>query len=166
MRLSGNTCLIARSLSDSPQVSVPRLASRPVHAIALQPVAKQSGEDGFMKLLSTLVLCVAIALTLASSPCAFAQATVSFAQLNGTILDSSGRAVAGASLTLRDMATNRTYTAVTSSSGFYLVPTLPPGQYELTVQNPGFGKYVRSGIMLSVGQTATVDVTLKVASVS
>src|SRR5205823_2732463 len=119
-----------------------------------------------MKLLSTLVLCVAVALTVGSTPRAFAQATVSFAQLNGTILDSSGRAVAGASLTLRDMATNRTYTAVTSSSGFYLVPTLPPGQYELTVQNPGFGKYVRSGIMLSVGQTATVDVTLKVASVS
>ena len=119
-----------------------------------------------MKLLSTLILCVAIALTAASVPRALAQATVSFAQLNGTILDSSGRAVAGASLTLRDMATNRTYTAVTSSSGFYLVPTLPPGQYELTVQNPGFGKYVRSGIMLSVGQTATVDVTLKVASVS
>jgi hypothetical protein len=69
-----------------------------------------------------------------------------------------------ATVILRDLGTNRAYNAVCNTSGFYLAPNLPPGQYELTVQNSGFSKYVQTGITLSVGQTATVDVTLKVAA--
>ena len=56
------------------------------------------------------------------------------------------------------------YNAVCSTSGFYLAPNLPPGQYELTVQNSGFSRYLETGITLNVGKTATVDVTLKVAA--
>jgi hypothetical protein len=96
-------------------------------------------------------------------PQLFGQATVSFAQLNGTVLDASGRTVAGATISLRDVSTNHTYNATSNASGFYVVPNLLPGQYELTAQNAGFAKYVRSGIVLTVGQTATVDVNLKVA---
>jgi hypothetical protein len=100
------------------------------------------------------------------TPHAVGQATISFAQLNGTVQDSSGRAVAGASVSLRDLATNQSYNATSNGSGFYVLPTLPPARYELTVQNQGFAKYVQTGIALSVSQTATVDVTLKVASTS
>jgi len=103
-------------------------------------------------------------MALALAQHAAAQATISFAQLNGTILDSSGRTIVGASVSLRDIGTNRTYNATSNASGFYVVPNLQPGQYELTVQNAGFAKYIQSGIVVSVGQTATVDVTLKVAS--
>src|SRR5262249_5025679 len=119
-----------------------------------------------MRLRYTLILWVTVVMALGSIPRAFAQATISFAQLNGTVLDTSGRAVVGASVGLRDLGTNRSYSAVSNTSGFYVVPNLPPGQYELTVQNAGFAKYVQTGIGLTVGQTATVDVTLKVASTS
>lgn len=117
-----------------------------------------------MKLRSTLGVCVVAVMAVCLAPHAFGQATVSFAQLNGTILDTTSRAVVGASVTLRDQGTNRTYNASSNASGFYVVPALSPGQYELTVQNAGFAKYVQSGIALSVGQTATIDVTLKVAA--
>src|SRR5215467_9026661 len=117
-----------------------------------------------MRLRSILALCSAVVLVLSLVPFSFGQATISFAQLNGTVQDASGRTVAGASVTLRDVGTNLTYTATSNSSGFYVVPNLPHGEYELTVQNSGFAKYVRTGISLSVGQTATGDVSLKVAA--
>jgi len=117
-----------------------------------------------MRLRSILALCSAVVLVLSLVPFSFGQATISFAQLNGTVQDASGRTVAGASVTLRDVGTNLTYTATSNPSGFYVVPNLPHGEYELTVQNSGFAKYVRTGISLSVGQTATVDVSLKVAA--
>jgi len=112
-------------------------------------------------------LLVAVTLLLTLGPLsvqALGQATVSLAQLNGTVLDEGGRTIAKASITLRDVGTNQTYTAMSNETGYYLVPTLPPGRYELTVVYAGFGKFVQTGITLSVGQTATVNVTLKVAA--
>jgi hypothetical protein len=119
-----------------------------------------------MKLRLMLVLGIIAVMALGLAPHAFSQATVSFAQLNGTVLDGSGRAIVGAAVSLRDLGRNRTYSAVSNTSGYYIVPSLPPGGYELTVQNAGFAKSVQTGITLSVGQTATVDVTLKVATSS
>ncbi len=109
------------------------------------------------------VLMVLLSASLLTLP-AFGQATVSFAQLNGTVLDEGGRAVVKASINLREMETNQSYTATTNDAGFYVIPALPPGRYELTVSYSGFGKSTHSGIVLSVGQTASVNVTLKVAA--
>ncbi|MGA9259358.1 MAG: carboxypeptidase regulatory-like domain-containing protein, partial [Candidatus Sulfotelmatobacter sp.] len=95
-----------------------------------------------------------------------AQATVSYALLNGTVTDAGGRPVAKATIAVRSLDTNQTFTSVSDDAGFYAVPSLPPGRYELTVNYAGFGKYTRTGVALSVGQTATVNVTLKVAAVS
>src|SRR3984893_6561406 len=108
---------------------------------------------------------LALAVLVFVAPPAFAQATISFAQLNGTVEDTSGRPIAKAQVTLREVDTNRTYTATTNDAGFYVVPTLTPGRYELEVQYSGFAKFTQTGIVLTVGQTATIDVTLKIASV-
>jgi hypothetical protein len=59
-----------------------------------------------MRLRSTLVLCVTVAVAACLVPRAFGQATASFAQLNGTVEDTNGRVVVGASVTLRDLSTN------------------------------------------------------------
>ena len=117
-----------------------------------------------MKVGRVSIVCFVLMLSLQLAPRAFGQATVSFAQLNGTIEDTSGRVVVGATVSLRDFSTNLVYNAASNSSGYYVAPNLPPGQYELTVQYKGFAKFVQTGIALSVGQTATVDVALKVAS--
>jgi hypothetical protein len=113
-----------------------------------------------------LSVCVILAAFAGLTPRLFGQATISFAQLNGTVLDASGRIVAGATISLRNLGTNQIHNATSNASGFYVVPNLLPGQYELTVQNAGFAKYVRTGIALTVGQTATIDVNLKVAGVT
>ena len=117
-----------------------------------------------MRFRSVLAGFVAVLVIACLSPQAFAQATISFAQLNGTVLDSSGRAVVRASVALRDLDTNQSYSATTNDAGFYVMPNLPPGRYELTVHYAGFAKYTQTGMALTVGQTATVNVTLRVAT--
>ena len=114
------------------------------------------------------VLSAALILVLTIGPLAVfpkslsAQAVIAAAQLNGTVRDASGAVIANAPVTLRSIDTNRTYMAMTDSSGYYIVPNLPPGPYELNVTYTGFEKFVQSGVRLTVGQTATLDVTLAV----
>jgi hypothetical protein len=95
---------------------------------------------------------------------AYSQASVSLAQLNGSVRDEGGGVIAKAAITLREVDTNLVYTAATNESGFYVLPNLPPGRYELKIAYPGFSNYTQTGIVLTVGQNATLDVVLKVAS--
>ena len=111
-----------------------------------------------------LTALVALLMVVLCSSLAFGQATVSFAQLNGTVLDTSGRAIVKASVTLHSTDTNQTYTATTNEAGFFVIPSLPPGRYDISASYTGFGKYTQTGISLSVGQTATINITLKVAA--
>ncbi|HKX33500.1 MAG TPA: carboxypeptidase-like regulatory domain-containing protein, partial [Blastocatellia bacterium] len=96
---------------------------------------------------------------------ALAQVTA-LAQLNGAVRDENGAIVAKATITLREESTNRSYAVVSNEAGFYLVPNLPPGHYQLTAESTGFGKYTQAGIALSVGQVATIDITLRVQAVT
>jgi outer membrane receptor protein involved in Fe transport len=98
------------------------------------------------------------------APHAFPQATVGFAQLSGTVLDSSGRTVAKASVTARNVDTNTTFTATSTGEGFYVIPNLPPGKYDVSASYSGFSRTTQTGIVLLVGQTASVNLTLKVAA--
>ena len=108
---------------------------------------------------------IVLLLTIVSlAPQAFPQATISFAQLNGTVLDSSGRTVAAAPVSARNVDTNTTFTATTTGAGFYVIPNLPPGRYDVSASYTGFSKTTQTGIALTVGQTATVNLTLKVAA--
>src|ERR1044072_8131418 len=107
-----------------------------------------------LSLILTIVLLTAGALSSAGS--AFAQAVIAVAQLNGTVRDSTGAVVPNASISLRNLDTNRAYTATSDSSGYYIVPNLLPGTYELKVSSTGFEPRVQSGVQLTVGQTATL----------
>ncbi|MGH9560891.1 MAG: carboxypeptidase-like regulatory domain-containing protein, partial [Terracidiphilus sp.] len=100
----------------------------------------------FLALLFALALCVSMLGVRSVS----AQATGN-AQLNGTVTDPSGATVAGAKIEVRNTATNATSTATTNQSGFYAVPNLPPGAYELTATASGFANY-REQFALAVAQ--------------
>jgi hypothetical protein len=113
---------------------------------------------------SWLLVIVAVAALVSLSAPSFAQVGTAGAQLTGTVRDASGGAVTKASVTLRDMDTNRSYNTMTNDSGFYVFPSVPPGRYELTVDATGFAKFTQSGIVLTVGESATSDVSLKVAA--
>jgi Carboxypeptidase regulatory-like domain/TonB dependent receptor len=119
-------------------------------------------KGGTMSARPALLAVLVLALIFACSGPVFAQITV--AQLNGSVHDESGGTVKNASLTLRGTATNAVYRTTSNDSGLYVIPNLPPGTYELTVAFTGFATTVEKGIVLNVGQTATVDINLKVAT--
>src|SRR5271156_6276993 len=110
----------------------------------------------------TLLAILVLVISLAGIYPAAAQITV--AQLNGTVHDESGGSVAHATVSLREMDTNRVYTTASNDSGFYVLPNLAPGRYELKISFAGFSNYTQTGFVLTVGQSATVDVVLKVAT--
>src|SRR5262245_48689713 len=98
-------------------------------------------------------------------PCAVWAQAVS-GTIHGVVRDPSDAAVAGATVTARNVNTNYMRTAVTTSEGDYRLPSLPLGTYTLTVEHPAFGQFVQEGITLHVDQQARVDVVLKVGNVS
>ncbi len=112
-----------------------------------------------------LRIALAIAIFFMCANSLFAQVGASLSQLNGTVVDQSDRSVAKAALTLRETETNRTYSTVSKENGFYVIPSVQPGRYELVVEAAGFSRTIQTGVVLTVGQVATVNVSLKLASV-
>src|SRR5688572_17417130 len=85
---------------------------------------------------------------------------------NGSITDSSGAVVAGASVKVLNPATGVELNATTTDAGVYRLPSLLPGTYKITVSAPGFKTAVRENVVLAVAQTLTVDFNLEVGAVS
>src|SRR6202162_5848129 len=112
-----------------------------------------------------LAVLVIVMICAAGTNALLAQGGGSGAQLNGTVRDASGAIVAKASLVVRETDTNRTYSATTTETGFFVLPNLAAGRYEVSATATGFAKTTRTGIVLSVGQVATLDIELKVAAV-
>jgi hypothetical protein len=83
------------------------------------------------------------------------------ATLKVTVNDQTGAVIPGASLTLKSTQTGVTRSDVTESHGLSVMPGIAPGGYELTVTAKGFGAR-KSAVTLSVGQTASLTVTLGV----
>src|SRR5713226_696346 len=84
----------------------------------------------------------------------------------GTITDPTGAVVPGVTVSLGNVNTGVALTAVTNSTGYYRVENLIPGQYTVTVEMKGFQKAVRTVFTLEVAQTATIDITLQLGSVT
>jgi hypothetical protein len=91
------------------------------------------------------------------------QATTS---LRGHVTDSSGAVIPGAQIKLTLAATGATRQGSTDANGEYQFLQLNPGQYTLTVSGGGFTSAEKRGMNLLVGQPATEDVVLTVASVT
>lgn len=83
----------------------------------------------------------------------------------GTVHDASGAVMAGVSITIRNEGTNIGRTVVTSASGDYSAPLLPPGVYEVSADVAGFNKAVFRNVQLQVNQTVRTDFALKLAAV-
>jgi hypothetical protein len=92
-----------------------------------------------------------------------AQARLTGADLSGTILDESGAALPGATVTVQSVDTNVTRTSTTDSQGRYLAAALSPGAHTISVTASGFAAARREGVVLVLGQSATVDFKLQIA---
>jgi hypothetical protein len=84
--------------------------------------------------------------------------------LNGTVVDSSGAAVPGATVTAIDAAINVTATATTSGTGYFQIFNLPIGTYLVKVSRDGFEVSQLEKIPVQEARATTVNATLKVGS--
>lgn len=83
-------------------------------------------------------------------------------EFTGRVSDTSGATVTKATIIAHNLDTNIDTTTVTTGTGDYTIPYLKPGNYTVSAQAKGFERELRTGIVLQVGQTATVNLTLKV----
>ncbi|HMD06937.1 MAG TPA: TonB-dependent receptor [Candidatus Acidoferrum sp.] len=87
-------------------------------------------------------------------------------KITGVVTDSSGGAVANATVTVKSTALMSPRTIGTSSDGAYLFDLLPPGTYDVTVTATGFRTVTQTGVVLTAGFTATVNPKLQVGEVT
>ncbi|MGH9326357.1 MAG: carboxypeptidase regulatory-like domain-containing protein [Terriglobia bacterium] len=96
----------------------------------------------------------------------FAAAILADAQavgtIAGTVTDTSGAVVPSAKVVVTAEGTGVSTTAISNARGYYVLPSLRPTTYNLSVQKNGFRTYLQKGVILLANQSATVDVTLQV----
>jgi len=95
---------------------------------------------------------------------ASAQETMNYSSARGRVTDSSGAAVAGASIAARETETNVSSTTTTDQEGHFRFPYLKPGPYEIQVQMAGFSTTTRS-VKLTVGSAFELTISLGIAPV-
>jgi hypothetical protein len=99
-----------------------------------------------------------------STFCLHAQETR--ATLSGTVTDASGATVPAATVHLLTAETNEQLTATSNDQGQYRFLFVNPGTYRLTAEKTGFKLFQRDGIQLSVGEAATLDISMLLGSQS
>ncbi len=84
--------------------------------------------------------------------------------ITGTVSDPAGAVVPNASVVATSTDTGATFKTVTTGTGNYTIPSLPAGQYSVSVEAAGFKKFTQNGIEVQVAQVARIDVKLDVGS--
>jgi Carboxypeptidase regulatory-like domain/TonB dependent receptor len=103
---------------------------------------------------ATLALCMCL------TGLAFGQAAGS-ATITGTLTDPSGSVVPGAAVSVRNTDTGIDRSTESSDAGKYVAPFLQPGHYEIRATKTGFAGVLRKDLTLQIGQTLTVDFSMK-----
>lgn len=85
--------------------------------------------------------------------------------ISGTVVDQSGGATPGVTVTVRNTGTNASLSLVTNERGAYVFPLLQVGTYEVTAELTGFKRFVRSSLELNVNDRLRIDITLEAGTI-
>ena len=97
---------------------------------------------------------------------ASAQSQATNGAIEGTITDSSNAVLPGATVTITNVNTKIQTVVVTNEKGLFRAPLLPIGTYDVVVELQGFKRFTQTGVVVNVGETATVNAAMPVGSVS
>lgn len=84
----------------------------------------------------------------------------------GTVTDTSGAVIGGASIEIRGTATGNVYMTTSTPEGIYRIPDIAIGRYDVTVKAPGFKASVQQGVLIQINTVAALNVTLQPGSVT
>jgi carboxypeptidase family protein len=112
------------------------------------------------------VLIALVALVVMFAPeCALAQ-TGGGGSIQGTITDSGGSVVAGATVVATNVATGVESIRQTNEAGLYVISPLPPGEYKVSVSAPGFQTLIQEKVIVDALSAVSVNLALKVGNVA
>jgi hypothetical protein len=94
-----------------------------------------------------------------------AQSQATTAEINGRIVDGQGGVLPGVTVTATNPATGYNRTVTTNEEGFFALPLLPPGAYEVTAELAGFNS-IKQAVTLTVGSSIAINPTMQVAGVT
>ena len=117
-----------------------------------------SRKQGLIRILSALAACAIFAAALA--------AQTSFGRISGTVTDSTGAAIPGATVTVRNLDSQDTRTVQTDDDGLFVVTNLPVGPYTLEASQKGFQRQQITGISVIADGRLTADFKLQIGEVS
>lgn len=89
----------------------------------------------------------------------------STATLSGTVMDEAGAVMPGVDITLLNLSTALQRHATTDDTGYYVVPLLPPGRYNVTAQRTGFSTVEVRNVVLNTGDQLSLRLNLKVGEI-
>src|SRR6202521_6065860 len=89
------------------------------------------------------------------------QAQFAGGNITGIARGDSGSPMPGVQVSMKDVTSGQVRTALTDTSGFYSLPALPVGNYELTVSAPGFVTQVWAGIHIAAGSERVLDIRMR-----
>src|SRR5213593_2271065 len=84
--------------------------------------------------------------------------------ITGTVSDATGAVIPGATIEAKNVQTGAVYQAGSSETGNFTLAQLPAGTYELSATLPGFRRFVRPGVIVSVATVLRIDVSLEVGA--
>jgi Carboxypeptidase regulatory-like domain len=97
--------------------------------------------------------------------CAIAIAQVQTGSIAGTVRDNTGAVIPNANITVKNLGTGATRSATSGPNGGYIVPALPPANYEVTIASGNFSPF-KQNVQVTVGGFSTIDATLGLAAAS
>lgn len=131
-------------------------------ATAIIVPTQTSGWHGFTSKLRLAFVLLCFVLT----ACGIGTAQEATGTILGTVTDSTGSIVPGASITIKNVGTNQTRTATAGVTGEFTFPSLSPGVYEVDVTAPGFKSVAISDIRLTAGDHTRENARLEIGAVS
>ena len=113
-----------------------------------------------MRRLATGLWALLVALSMTAPAFAQGGGASSTGTIQGRVTDAQGAVLPGVTVTATSPALIQPQTTVTSETGNYRFPAVPPGTYEVSFELTGFNALKRSGISITLGFTAQVNVEL------
>src|SRR3954453_19367568 len=109
--------------------------------------------------------CFAAAFLILAFGC-FTPASAQTGQITGRVTDSAAAIVPDAQVKVTETSTGTERVTPTNEDGYYTVPSLPPGPYQVAVERAGFRTFVCKGLQLQVNQDLRLDIALEVGSIT
>jgi len=89
-----------------------------------------------------------------------------YGTVQGTVTDSSGASIPNTEVTSRELSTGITQKVATNQNGIYVLSSMRPGTYEISAHRAGFSDSTRTGVVVSVGDQISLNMTMMVGGVT